>query len=232
MALSVGWCFLLCAACGREEPVTDTAALQHRNLPPYAAHKLSECLHDVKTISESRVETASEEASLHELTRLIATTTKTYYALNHHVFGWNTTMEHLYLANREAVRRGVEVIRIIILSDEVLNDPELFRNALDIMDLQQRDGIKVFYGLQRELEQEPAYQCFLMLDAGLSDDRVYATVKAVSPKGPQPAQVVISWEPDMVRKNPFSYLRQSRYIYPYSEQARQHLLQLAAVHQH
>jgi|GEM_PF-2560320 len=225
--LLFGCCVLLVASCGKDSPLLGNPdGSAGKNLPPYAASKLQECMRDLKTIADGTIETLSEEASLHELTRLITTTTRSYHALNHHVFGWNTTLEHLYRANREAVMRGVAVTRTIILGDDVLDSPDLLRHAVEIMEMQQRDGIKVYYGLQRELEQEPEYRRFLLLDAGLSDDAVYATVKAVSVKGPHPAQVVISWRPETVRDNPFAYLRQSSRIYPFTEQTRQRLLQL------
>lgn len=200
--------------------------LKNKNLPPYAASKLDECLHDIETLSNDTIETLSEDASLHELTRLINTTRTSYHALNHHVFGWNTTMEHLYLSNREAVKRGVEVTRTIILGDDILSNPDLLQNALVIMEIQQKDGIKVFYGLQRELEKEPGYARYLLLDVGLSDGIVYATVKAVSIKGPQPAQISFAWKPETVQNNPFAYLRKSPQIYPFNDEARQRLLAL------
>ena len=222
---------LYAAACGRDRGASPDAAHEDfapGELPAYAESKLRESLQDVQRIKDGTVETLTEDASLHELTRLIATTTRSYHALNHHVFGWNTTLEHLYAANREAVRRGVDVTRTIILGDEVIGNPDLLRNALEIMEMQQRDGIRVFYGLQRELEQEPEYARYLLLDAGLSDGRVYATVRAVSVKGPHPAQVLFTWRPEAVRDNPFAYLRRSAFIHPFDDNARRRLVQESA----
>ena len=61
--------------------------------------------------------------------------------------------------------------------------------------------IKVFYGLQRELKNDSDYHKYTLLDAGLSDDAVFATVTAFSIKGPQPAHVKLIWDKNKIKKD-------------------------------
>jgi hypothetical protein len=97
------------------------------------------------------------------------------------------------------------------------------------MDMQKRDGIKVSYGLRRDLEKDASYHPYALLDLGLSDDAVLAKVTAVSLMGPQPAGLQITWdENDIKAQNPFPYLKKSLYIFPYDESAADKLLALAA----
>ena len=196
-------------------------------MPAYAANKLSSIEKDLSGFEKHYVNTTDEEETIHELVRLLKSTKSKYEALNHYVFGWNTTIEYLYRANVETVKRGVEVSRIFIVSDYVLSNSDALQALLKIMELQSRDGIKVSYGLRRDLEKDPQYHPFALLDVGLSDDAVFAKVTAVSLRGPQPAGLQITWDEKVIKlQNPFPYLRKSPYIFPYDGTAADKLLAL------
>jgi len=193
----------------------------------YTSSKLDEISKNLKTIAGGSIETRDEEESLHELIRILKTTRSKYQALNHYIYGWNTTIEYQYRANVEAVKRGVEVSRTFIISDDVFMSSEKFNNLLEIFETQKKDGIKVFYGLQRELKNDPDYHKYTLLDAGLSDDAVFATVTAFSIKGPQPAHVKITWNKNTIKEqNPFPFLEKSPHIKPFDENAKKKLVGL------
>ena len=201
--------------------------LKNTPLPAYAANKLSSIEQDLSGFDKHYVNTNNEEETLHELVRLLKSTKSKYEALNHYVFGWNTTIEYLYRANVETAKRGVVVSRIFIISDSVLTNSDALQALLKIMETQSRDGIKVSYGLRRDLQKDPKYHPFALMDVGLSDESVFAKVTAVSLRGPQPAGLQITWDENTVKvQNPFPYLKKSPYIYPYDETTSAKLLVL------
>ena len=88
---------------------------------------------------------------MYELIRIVKTTQSSYHAINYDVFGWNDVLEFLYRTNVAAVKRGIEVTRTFIVSDDTLQNAVMLENLLEIMATQSRDGIKVYYGLHREI---------------------------------------------------------------------------------
>jgi hypothetical protein len=215
--------------CRAEEQAIPAAleSLKRASFTEYTSSKLDEISKNLKTIAGGSIETRDEEESLHELIRILKTTRSKYQALNHYIYGWNTTIEYQYRANVEAVKRGVDVSRTFIISDDVFMSSEKFNNLLEIFETQKKDGIKVFYGLQRELKNDPDYHKYTLLDAGLSDDAVFATVTAFSIKGPQPAHVKITWNKNTIKEqNPFPFLEKSPHIKPFDENAKKKLVGL------
>ena len=215
--------------CAEEKKLDSIERLNKANLPAYAANKLSSIEQDLSGFDKHYVNTNNEEETLHELVRLLKSTKSKYEALNHYVFGWNTTIEYLYRANVETAKRGVVVSRIFIISDSVLTNSDALQALLKIMETQSRDGIKVSYGLRRDLQKDPKYHPFALMDVGLSDESVFAKVTAVSLRGPQPAGLQITWDENTVKaQNPFPYLKKSLYIFPYDENTSVKLLDLGA----
>jgi|GEM_PF-2301038 len=215
--------------CAEEKKADCIERLNKADLPAYAANKLSSIEQDLSGFDKHYVNTNNEEETLHELVRLLKSTKSKYEALNHYVFGWNTTIEYLYRANVETAKRGVVVSRIFIISDSVLTNSDALQALLKIMETQSHDGIKVSYGLRRDLQKDPKYHPFALMDVGLSDESVFAKVTAVSLRGPQPAGLQITWDANTVTvQNPFPYLKKSPYIYPYDETTSAKLLDLGA----
>ena len=215
--------------CAENKLIDSIERINKTNLPAYAANKLSSIEQDLSGFDKHYVNTTNEEETLYELVRLLKSTKSKYEALNHYVFGWNTTIEYLYRANVETVKRGVVVSRIFIISDYVLTNSDALQALLKIMETQSRDGIKVSYGLRQDLEKDPKYHPFAFMDVGLSDDSVLAKVTAVSLRGPQPAGLQITWDENTIKvQNPFPYLKKCPYIYPYDETTSARLLALGA----
>ena len=213
--------------CRSEEQVIPAVleSLDRASLPEYTSSKLVEMSNSLKTIAGGSIETRNEDESMHELIRILKTTSSKYQALNHYIFGWNTIMEYQYRANVEAVKRGVEVSRVFIIPDNIFISSEKLINLLRIFETQKKDGIKVFYGLQSELKSDSDYHKYMLLNAGLSDDAVFATVTAFSTKGPQPAHIKIIWDKNKIKKqNPFPFLEKSPYIKSFDENAKKKLV--------
>ena len=213
--------------CLAEEQAAPAApeSLKRACFTEYTSSKLEEMSNSLKTIANGSIETRDEDESMHELIRILKTTHSKYQALNHYIYGWNTTMEYQYRANVEAVKRGVEVSRTFIISDDIFMSSEKLNNLLEIFETQKKDGIKVFYGLQRELKNDSDYHKYTLLDAGLSDDAVFAKVTAFSIKGPQPAHIKIIWDKNTIKKhNPFPFLEKSPHIKPFDKQAKKKLV--------
>jgi len=205
-------------------PSVDTAALPH-----YASDKFDEIKRMIASFLRNSISARNEEESLYELIRIVKTTQTSYHAVNYYVFGWNDVLEFLYRTNVAAVKRGIEVTRTFIVSDDTLQNAAMLENLLGIMATQSRDGIKVYYGLNRELIKDARYNQYPVIDAGLSDGAVLAQVKAVSIYGPQPSYVDITWDKEALKKkNPFPFLKNNAHIYPYNEAAEKKLRGLAA----
>ena len=215
--------------CDEKKMAATIDLLKKTTMPAYAANKLNAIELELSGFEKQNVITTNEEETLHELVRILKTTKSKYEALNHYVFGWNTTIDYLYRANVETVKRGVAVSRIFIISDDVLTNTNKLKALVKIMEKQSRDGIKVSYGLKRDVEKDSAYHPFALMDVGLSDDVVFAKVTAVSMIEPQPAGLQITWDENIIKQqNPFPYLKKSPYIFPYDAATLDKLLALAA----
>ena len=215
--------------CDEKKMAAAIDLLKKTTVPAYAANKLNAIELELSGVEKQNVITTNEEETLHELVRILKTTKSKYEALNHYVFGWNTTIDYLYRANVETVKRGVAVSRIFIISDDVLTNTNKLKALVKIMEKQSRDGIKVSYGLKRDVEKDSAYHPFALMDVGLSDDVVFAKVTAVSMIEPQPAGLQITWDENIIKQqNPFPYLKKSPYIFPYDAATLDKLLALAA----
>jgi hypothetical protein len=215
--------------CDEKNLTASIDQLKKTTLPAYAANKLNAIELELSGFDKQNVITTNEEETLHELVRILKTTKSKYEALNHYVFGWNTTIDYLYRANVETVKRGVAVSRIFIISDDVLSNTNKLKALNKIMEKQSSDGIKVSYGLKRDVEKDSAYHPFALMDVGLSDDMVFAKVTAVSMIEPQPAGLQITWDENIIKQqNPFPYLKKSPNIFPYDAKTLEKLLALAA----
>jgi hypothetical protein len=228
-AACVFTCVLFIAAspalCEENNLASSIEQLKKNPLPAYAANKLSSIEQDISGFSNHYLNTTNEEETILELIRMLKSTKSKYEALNHYLFGWNTTLEYLYRANVQTVERGVVVSRIFIISDDVLANSDKLRTLLKIMERQNHDGIKVSYGLRRDLEKDARYHPYALMDVGLSDDAVFATVTAVSLRGSQPSGLQITWDENTIKaQNPFPYLKKCSYIFPYDENTSAKLL--------
>lgn len=153
------------------------------------------------------------------------------------------------LANQAAARRNVRIRRLLILTREQMRQGPLVEDAIQIMEDQQRAGIKIFYGFREELERSPAFQrleedfkkhgAARDLNAAMFDGEIlifsqsYGEVPLGVVGKPTPITMInrlqITWKPDVIRElNPAPLFDMTRYVFEY-ERAKPFQAQLARV---
>jgi hypothetical protein len=140
------------------------------------------------------------------------------------------------LANQEAAKRGVTIRRLLVLTREQMKQEGMVSDAIQVMDDQQRAGIKIFYAFREELERAPAFQRFEEdyerqgaahdLNAAMFDreilifSRSYGQVQLGVVGTPTPItminQLQITWKPDLLRDlDPAPLFDMTRYVFEY-----------------
>ncbi len=141
------------------------------------------------------------------------------------------------LANQAAARRGVTIRRLLILSRAQMRDPDVVTDAVEVMDDQQRAGIKIFFAFREALAQSPTFQRLAEdfkktgaaedINAAMFDDEIMIYSRAYNevPLGvvgkPIPItmihQLQIVWEPRVIRDlNPAPVFDMTRYVFEYT----------------
>jgi len=135
-------------------------------------------------------------------------TSKNARFLDHYILVWNSQYETVWQENSEAVRKGVEIQRIFVLSDSLMNDPTQRNIAMRVMERQKRAGIRVSYALQRELQKDPQYQRFADVDYALFDDLVLEKFAARASATALPRYCQVWWDRSKVAsENPFPWIQ-------------------------
>ena len=140
------------------------------------------------------------------------------------------------LANQAAVRRNVRIRRLLILTREQMRHAPLVADAIQIMEDQQRAGIKIFYGFREDLDRAPAFQrlgedfkkhgAAQDLNAAMFDGEILIFSQSYDevPLGvvgkPTPITMIsrlqITWKPDLIRElNPAPLFDMTRYVFEY-----------------
>lgn len=140
------------------------------------------------------------------------------------------------LANQAAVGRGVKIRRLLVLTGEEMQRGALVDDAAQVMDDQQRAGIKIYYAFREELIRSPAFQrleedfkkhgAAQDLNAAMFDgeilifSRSYGQVPLGMVGKPTPItminQLTITWKPELIRDlNPASLFDMTRYVFEY-----------------
>lgn len=140
------------------------------------------------------------------------------------------------LANQEAAKRGVTIRRLLVLTHEQMQQEPFVADAIQVMNDQQRAGIKVFYAFREELERAPAFQRFEEdyraqgaasdLNAAMFDgeiliySRSYDQIELGVIGAPTPitmiSQLTITWKPDLIRDlSPAPLFDMTRYVFEY-----------------
>jgi transcriptional regulator with XRE-family HTH domain len=151
------------------------------------------------------------------------------------------------LANQEAIKRGVTIRRLLVLTSEQIRQESLIEDAIHVMDDQRRAGIKIFYAFREDLDRSPAFRRFeddyrkqgaaQDMNAAMYDgeilifSRAYRQVPLGMIGKPTPVttihQLEITWKPELIRDlNPAPLFDMTRYVFEY-EGAEPFLLQLA-----
>ena len=140
------------------------------------------------------------------------------------------------LANQAAVRRGVKIRRLLVLTQQEMQRAPLVADAVQVMDDQQRAGINIYYAFREELIRSPAFQrleedfkkhgAAQDLNAAMFDGEIlifsqsYGQVPLGMVGKPTPITMIneltITWKPELIRDlDPASLFDMTRYVFEY-----------------
>lgn len=162
-----------------------------------------------------------------ELVRAMDTTEDSLVAVNCYIEGWNKPpLSTYYSANKRAISRGVDIKRIFLLRENVLNNFQRLQNAMGLMDRQKDDNVRVFYAMENDLKNEGYYQKLTFMGYGLYDSNLLLSDLAPDSEHSVPKSVIFSWSLDEIKeKSPFADLKKSCYIHEYDEYGKEYLLE-------
>ena len=175
-----------------------------------------------------------------EAVRLVETAERSIEAIMERWNIWKRG-EALYpsylLANQAAVRRKVTIRRLLILRREEMEQAALVSDAVEVMDDQQRAGIKIYYAFRDELDRSPTFQRLVEdfkkhgaaqeINAAMFDGEIlifsqsYGSVPLGMVGKPTPItminQLQISWKPEVIRElSPAPLFDMTRYVFEYA----------------
>jgi hypothetical protein len=208
--------------------------------PKYIPRKVEAIGKELRELETQTLTYQGAEANA-EAVRLVQTAAHSIDALMERWNIWKKG-EALYpnylLANQEAVKRGVIIRRLLVLTREQMEQEPVVADAIQIMEDQQRAGIKIFYAFREELEHAPAFQRFEKdykrqgaardLNAAMFDREIlifsqsYGQVQLGVVGPPTPItminQLEITWKPDLLRDlDPAPLFDMTRYVFEYGE---------------
>jgi len=142
------------------------------------------------------------------------------------------------LANQEAVRRGVTIRRLLVISAEQAASNALIADAVQIMEDQRRAGIQICYAFREELLKSVTYQRLVQaykrhgsaadINAAMFDNEIMVMARAYErvPLGltgtpkviTQISQQEITWKPQVIEElNPAPLFDMTRYVREYAD---------------
>ncbi len=206
--------------------------------PRYIPRKVEAIGRELRQL-ESQTLVYDGAAANAEAVRLVETAERSMDAIMERWNLWKKG-EALYpsylLANQAAVRRKVTIRRLLILSRAQMQQATLVADAIQIMDDQQRAGIKIYYGFREELERSPAFQrlgedfrkygAAHDINAAMFDREIlifsqsYGQLLLGMVGKPTPItminQLKITWKPDLIRDlDPAPLFDMTRYVFEY-----------------
>ena len=174
----------------------------------YAKDVLAELQQRLNTFKDRSAEALTEDNVRYQTAVALKKTSKNARFLDHYILVWNSQYETVWQENSEAVRKGVEIQRIFVLSDSLMNDPTQRNIAMRVMERQKRAGIRVSYALQRELQKDAQYQRFADVDYALFDDLVLEKSAARASATALPRYCQVWWDRSKVAsENPFPWIQ-------------------------
>jgi hypothetical protein len=206
--------------------------------PKYIPRKVEAIGRELRQLEMQTLTYEGAEANA-EAVRLVQTAEHSIDAIMEHWNIWKKG-EALYpnylLANQAAAKRGVVIRRLLVLTREQLQQEAVVADAIQVMDDQQRAGIKIFYAFREELERAPAFQRFEEdyrrqgaakdLNAAMFDREIlifsqsYGQVQLGVIGPPTPItminQLEITWKPGLLRDlDPAPLFDMTRYVFEY-----------------
>jgi hypothetical protein len=207
--------------------------------PKYIPRKVEAIGRELRQLETQTLTYEGAEANA-EAVRLVQTAEHSIDAIMERWNIWKQG-EALYpnylLANQAAAKRGVIIRRLLILTRAQLQQEPVVADAIQVMDDQQRVGIKIFFAFREELERAPAFQRFeedyksqgaaTDLNAAIFDreilifSRSYGQVQLGVVGTPTSLtminQLEITWKPDLLRDlNPAPLFDMTRYVFEYA----------------
>lgn len=206
--------------------------------PKYIPRKVEAIGRELRQLETQSLTFQGAEANA-EAVRLVETAKQSIDAIMERWNIWKKG-EALYpsylLANQAAAKRGVVIRRLLVLKREQLQQEPVVTDAIQVMDDQQRAGIKIFFAFREELERAPAFQRFEEdykeqgaakdLNAAMFDREIlifsqsYGQVQ-LGVIGPPTSitminQLEITWKPDLLRDlDPAPLFDMTRYVFEY-----------------
>ena len=179
-------------------------------------------------------------AAVTEPVRLMETTERTVDALMEYWNFWKIggpLYPNYLLANQEAVRRGVAIRRLLVISAAQAADKDSLGDAIQVMEDQQQCGVQILYAFREELLNSVTYQRLVQaykrrgsaaeINAAIFDNeimvmaRAYETVPLGLTGSPNMitriSQLEITWKPDVIEElNPTPLFDMTRYVRDYT----------------
>ncbi len=206
--------------------------------PKYIPRKVEAIGRELRQL-ETQTLTYEGAAANAEAVRLVETAEHSIDAIMERWNIWKRG-EALYpnylLANQAAAKRGVTIRRLLVLTKALMQQDTLIGDAIQIMDDQQRAGIKIFYAFREELERSPTFRRFEEdykkqgaapdINAAMFDGEIlifsqsYGQAQLGVIGTPTPItminQLEITWKPDLIRDlNPAPLFDMTRYVFEY-----------------
>ena len=206
--------------------------------PKYIPRKVEAIGQELRQLETQTLTYQGAEANA-EAVRLVQTADHSIDAIMERWNIWKKG-EALYrgylLANQEAAKRGVVIRRLLVLTQEQLQQDPVVADAIQVMDDQQRAGITIFFAFREELERAPAFQRFEEdykaqgaardLNAAIFDreilifsqsyGQVQLGVVGVPTALTMINQLEITWKPDLLRDlDPAPLFDMTRYVFEY-----------------
>lgn len=206
--------------------------------PKYIPRKVEAIGRELRQLETQTLIYEGAEASA-EAIRLVQTTEHSIDAIMERWNIWKQG-EALYpnylLANQAAVKRGVAIRRLLVLTREQMQQESVVADAIQIMDDQQQAGIQIFFAFREALERAPAFRRFeedfkgqgaaTDLNAAMFDreilifSRSYGQVQLGLVGTPTTLtmiqQLEITWKPAVLRDlDPAPLFDMTRYVFEY-----------------
>jgi hypothetical protein len=206
--------------------------------PKYLPRKVEAIGRELRQLETQTLMYEGAEANA-EAVRLVQTAERSIDAVMERWNIWKRG-EALYptylLANQEAVKRGVVIRRLLILTKEQMQQDSVVADAVRVMDDQQRAGIHIFFAFREELMRAPAFRRFEEdyraqgaaqdMNAAMFDreillfSRSYGQIPLGLVGMPTPLtminQLEITWKPELLRDlDPAPLFDMTRYVFEY-----------------
>lgn len=207
--------------------------------PKYIPRKVAAIGQELRQLETQTLLYEGAEANA-EAVRLVQTTEESIDAIMERWNIWKKG-EALYpsylLANQAAIKRGVTIRRLLVLTREQMEQETVVIDAIQVMDDQHRAGINIYFTFREELERAAAFQRFEEdykklgaakdLNTAIFDkeilifSRSYGQVQLGVVGTPTPItminQLQITWKPEFLRDlDPAPLFDMTRYVFEYS----------------